>query len=125
MKIFNFFILFIICNSLIAQETFPLNGVSENFEPIYAFTNATIVYSPGLKLENGILLVKGDKIIAMDTSLEIPNGSIVFNLKGDYIYPSFIDLYSNYKIKLNHLKIILKNQFIINLKLKILFQILI
>ena len=99
MKIFNFFILFIFCNSLIAQETFPLNGVSENFEPIYAFTNATIVYSPGLKLENGILLVKGDKIIAMDTSLEIPNGSIVFNLKGDYIYPSFIDLYSDYGVE--------------------------
>ena len=68
MKIFNFFILFIFCNSLSAQETFPLNGVSENFEPIYAFTNATIVYSPGLKLENGEHGLK-DFVISKDSSV--------------------------------------------------------
>ncbi len=82
-----------------AQETFPVNGVSENFEPIYAFINANIITTPETKIENGCLIIQGKKILKIDSALNIPKGAIIYDLKGDYIYPSFIDLYSDYGLK--------------------------
>ncbi len=78
------------------QETFPINGIENTFQPIYAFTNAKIIVSPDIKLNNGILLIQGDKIIDVDSNINIPKGAIIRNLDGAYIYPSFIDLYSTY-----------------------------
>jgi imidazolonepropionase-like amidohydrolase len=87
------------CTQIFAQNIKPTNGVSENYQPIFAFKNANIIISPNTKLENATLLIKGNRIIAVDTNLEIPVGSIVTNLDGDYIYPSFIDLYSSYGVE--------------------------
>ena len=81
---------------LISQETFPVNGVSNNYKPIYAFTNATIVLSPDNIINNGVLIIQDDKIIDVDSNINIPKEAIIRNLNGDYIYPSFIDLYSKY-----------------------------
>ena len=94
----KFILLFQIFNATIifSQETLPVNGVAENFEPIYAFTNATIISSPGVELKNSTLLIKGNKIIGLDSNINVPIGSIIYNLNGDYIYSSFIDLYSDY-----------------------------
>ena len=85
--------------TILAQETFSNNGVAQNFEPIHVFTNAHIILNPSSEIDNGILIIKGNKIIAVDTSLNIPVGAIIHDLKGDYIYPSFIDLYSDYGLK--------------------------
>ena len=60
--------------------------------------NGKIITGTGLDFENGILLIQDDKIIAVDSSLNIPSGAIIHDLNGDYIYPSFIDLYSNYGV---------------------------
>ena len=84
---------------LFSQETFPLNGVEEVFEPYYAFINANIVIKPGVEIKNGSLLIKGDKIIGVDSNLLIPKSAIIKDLKGDYIYPSFIDLFSDYGLE--------------------------
>ena len=81
------------------QETFTVNGVVQNFKPIHVFTNAHIILSPTSEIENGTLIIKGDKIITVDTNLNIPSGAIIHDLKGDYIYPSFIDLYSDYGLQ--------------------------
>ncbi|MDA8857783.1 amidohydrolase family protein [Flavobacteriales bacterium] len=99
MKTIRIVALLFITQSVLAQETFPVNGVSNNFEPIYAFTNAHIVLNPTTEIPNGTFLIKGDKIIAVDSSLNIPKGAIIKDLAGDYIYPSFIDLYSDYGLK--------------------------
>ena len=82
--------------SILAQETFPVNGVKNSFEPIYAFTNAHIVISPNTEIQRGILLVQSGMILEVDSNLTIPEGAIITNLNGDYIYPSFIDLYADY-----------------------------
>ena len=93
---------------LLGQETFPVNGVAEKFEPIHAFINAHIILSPTNEINRGVLLIQSDRIIAVDTTLNIPNGAIIHDLNGDFIYPSFIDLYSDYglpkakKIKSNY-----------------------
>ena len=98
MKLLNFFLVIIFCNNLFSQETFPVNGVVENYKPIYAFVNGKIITGTGLDFENGILLIQDDKIIAVDSSLNIPSGAIIHDLNGDHIYPSFIDLYSSYGV---------------------------
>ena len=81
-----------------SQETFPTNGVKTNFTPVHAFINAHIIISPVNSLENGIMIIQGDKILSVDTLNNIPKGAIIHDLKGDYIYPSFIELNSNYGI---------------------------
>ncbi|MDC0249640.1 amidohydrolase, partial [Flavobacteriales bacterium] len=97
------------CISILAQETFPVNGVVKSFNPVHAFINAHIILNPTDKINNGILLIQNERIIAVDTNLNIPEGAIIHDLNGDFIYPSFIDLYTDYglpkakKIKSNYL----------------------
>ena len=76
-------------STFFGQETFPLNGVKDNFNPIYAFTNAHIFITPEKKIKNGTLIVQDGKVIAADTNLIIPKDAIIKNLNGEYIYPIF------------------------------------
>ena len=92
--------LIVFFNSLgFAQDGFPINDVEKNFEPIYAFTNANIIVSPYKKIKKGTLIIKGDKILSADTNTIIPRGAIIRDLDNAYVYPSFIDLYSEYGIR--------------------------
>ncbi len=76
--------------------TFPENGVYDDRDGHYAFTNATIYVTPSQKLEKATLIIKEGKIIAVGTALEIPKDAVVLDLNGKYVYPSFIDLWTNY-----------------------------
>jgi len=53
----------------IAQITFPKNGVYDEQEGHYAFTNATIYISPDQKVEKATLLIKKGKVIAVGTDV--------------------------------------------------------
>ena len=96
MKLFKTLLILFLSTAVFSQESFPKNGVKSTFSPIYAFTNAHIIISNDKEISNGILLIQDDKILAADSIVDIPIGAIITDLKGDYIYPSFIDLYSNY-----------------------------
>jgi imidazolonepropionase-like amidohydrolase len=82
--------------SLSAQTGFPVNGVADPRETIFAFTNATIVKDPQTTVQNASMLIKDGKIVAVGTNISVPKDAIVINCNGKYIYPSFIDLYSDY-----------------------------
>jgi imidazolonepropionase-like amidohydrolase len=84
------------CQILSAQETFPQNGVFDQREDHYAFTNASIQLSPDKKIEKGTLLIKKGKIVAVGTAVTIPKEAVVIDLQGKYIFPSFIEIYSDY-----------------------------
>ncbi|MDQ3190835.1 MAG: amidohydrolase family protein, partial [Bacteroidota bacterium] len=98
----NIFLAFIILFSFktsFAQETFPVNGVKDKRDLIwYAFTNATIVSDYKTILPNSTLLIRDGIIVASGTKVAIPKGAVVIDLNGKFIYPSFIDLYSNYGV---------------------------
>jgi imidazolonepropionase-like amidohydrolase len=81
-----------------AQQTFPVNGVAEPKTGSYAFTNATIVKDGQTTLTNATLVVRDGKIIAVGNGIAIPNDAVVLDCNGKYIYPSFIDIYSDYGI---------------------------
>lgn len=79
-----------------AQSTFPLNDVAEPKYSHYAFTNATVVKDANTTLTNATMVIKDGKIVAIGQGLKVPAGAIEINTAGKYIYPSFIDIYSDY-----------------------------
>ncbi len=79
-----------------AQTGFPVNGVADPRQGIYAFTNATIVKDPVTTLQNAVMVVKEGRIVSVGTGIAIPKDAIVVDCKGKFIYPSFIDIYSDY-----------------------------
>jgi imidazolonepropionase-like amidohydrolase len=93
---FSLFLIFIV--NIFAQNntTFPINGVDDYKDKLYAFTNATIYSDYKTKYTNATLLIKNGEVVQVGASINIPKDAIIIDLQGKYIYPSFIDLYSNY-----------------------------
>ena len=83
---------------LIAQTTFPENDVSDPRNNVFAFTNATIVKDAQTTLTNATLVIREGKIISAGNNVDVPKDAVVIDCKGKYIYPSFIDIYSDYGI---------------------------
>src|SRR4030095_4702522 len=81
-----------------AQETFPVNGVADIRNDYFAFTNATVVKDPQTILQNATLVIKQGKIISVGTNITVPKDAAAVDCKGKYIYPSFIDLFSDYGV---------------------------
>lgn len=79
-----------------AQETFPQNGVADPKYTFYAFTNATIIKDPNTTISNGTMVIRDGKIVALGQGLKVPAGAIEVNAQGKYIYPSFIDIFSDF-----------------------------
>ena len=81
-----------------AQETFPVNGIADKRDIIYAFTNATIYVDYKTVIKGATLVVQKDKIIAVGPDIVIPKEAVIYNCNGKYIYPSLIDIYADYGI---------------------------
>lgn len=79
-----------------AQDTYPVNGIADERSGHYAFTNATIVKDAATTISNATLVIKDGKIVALGANIKVPVGAIEIDCKGKYIYPSFIDIYSDY-----------------------------
>ena len=87
-------------NIIFSQDYFPTNdGISFNNSNYTLFTNAKIHSSHKNIIDGGSMLIKDGKIIAVGKTVNIPENSIIINLKGKSIYPSFIDIYSKFGIK--------------------------
>jgi hypothetical protein len=82
--------------SLHAQSTQPVIGLADERELVYAFKHANIVIEPGNILNDATLLIQKGKIIGVGNALNIPSDAIVYDVQGQYIYPSFIDAYTDY-----------------------------
>ncbi len=100
MKLFSAFIICLLFSiPSFAQETFPVNGVADGNPNYDAFTNATIIVDYKTKLENATLLIQRGKIIEAGENIKFPPGTVVHDMKGKFIYPSLIDIFSNYGFK--------------------------
>ena len=90
---------FILCTVIVsAQETFNVNGTHNKNHNYYAFTNATIHIDYQTTIENGTLLIKDRKVIAAGQKVDVPANAVVYDLQLKHIYPSLIDIYSDYGI---------------------------
>ncbi len=81
-----------------SQITFPVNGVADSRESYFAFTNATIVKDGQTTLKNATLIIRKGKIVSVGTNVTTPKDAVVINCNGKFIYPSLIDIYSDYGI---------------------------
>jgi hypothetical protein len=77
----------------LAQETAYTNGIADIRNGNFIFTNANIVKNAETIIRNAALHIK---IIGIYTDGKIPADAVVINCKDKFIYPSFIDLYSDY-----------------------------
>ena len=85
--------------NLIAQDYFPTNtGLKQENNNYTAFTNAVIFITPNEVIKNGTLLIQDGKVITSGKSVTIPKNTIIIDLNGKHIYPSFIDPYSGFGI---------------------------
>lgn len=92
-------LLFVLLSSwcrLFPQGTFPSNGAPSPVHSLHAFINATLYTDYQTVLSKGMMLVRDGKIVEVGQNLSIPADAIVHDLKGRFVYPSFIDLYSEY-----------------------------
>ena len=93
--LFTFLLLFF---NAFCQETSPVNGVADIRNGSFAFTHATIIKDAQTTLTNATLIIKKGKIIFAGTEAGIPADAVVIDCSGKYIYPSFIDIYSDYGV---------------------------
>ncbi len=96
-----FVALLFLVNTVAAQKTFPKNGVFDERDGHYAFTNATIYKSHDQVLENATLIIRKGKVVQVGTGLTIPKSCVTIDLEGKFIYPSFIELHSSYGLPEN------------------------
>lgn len=96
----RFFLLVVVClvhtSGIYAQVTFPVNGPHDQRDFATYLVNASVQVDASNRLSNATLKIVKGKIEACSESLVPPAGSRVIDCKGKVIYPSFIDLYSNY-----------------------------
>jgi imidazolonepropionase-like amidohydrolase len=101
MKKTKILFLLLLCTVFVqAQDYFPKNdGVKEKSSNYTAFTNATLYVTPTQMIKNGTLLIQNGKVVASGKSVKIPTNTVVIDLEGKYIYPSFIDPYTGFGVE--------------------------
>ncbi len=84
------------CLAAFAQPTYPYNGVLPKDVTSVAFTHATIYVDYQTKIEDATLIIEKGKVVQVGKGIAIPANAVEYDLKGKFIYPSFIDLNSDY-----------------------------
>lgn len=84
--------------STVAQNHFNTNGVHSKNVPYVVFTNATIHVDGDNTIHNGMLIIRDNKIVYVGAKTKISDNIIEHDLKGKHIYPSFIELNSDFGI---------------------------
>ncbi|MBR9997866.1 MAG: amidohydrolase family protein [Cyclobacteriaceae bacterium] len=78
------------------QENFPVNGVQDERPEIYAFKNATIFADFSSRIIKGTLIIEDGFVKEVGPGVQIPDGAVVVDLEGFFIYPGLIDIYTDY-----------------------------
>ena len=99
MKPLHFILIALVSFASPAQDYFPTNkGVKTENSKQIMLTGATIHMNPLQKLDNGMLLIENGKIKAVGTALSIPQNAVVIDFKEKHLYPSFVELHSDFGI---------------------------
>lgn len=94
-----FYLLLLLSFGAFSQSWKPVNGTKDVKNHYTAFTNATIFVKSGDMLQNATLLIQNDKIIAVGQAVSLPANTLIIDARGKFIYPSFIDLHTDYGLK--------------------------
>lgn len=80
------------------QSTYPPHGLHQNSPTAYAFVNCNLATKPGKFYEEGVLIIRNGLVENAGKKLKTPQDAQVIDLKGAYIYPGLIDVYSSYGV---------------------------
>lgn len=80
------------------QSTYPPHGLHQNSPTAYAFVNCRLATKPGKYYDEGVLIIRNGLVENAGKKLKTPLDAQVIDLKGAYIYPGLIDIYSSYGI---------------------------
>ena len=98
-QIFTFILILFALNLAAQEDNSPVTGVSDKRVDVYGLRNARVVVDYQTTLEKADILITNGRIMAVGTGLTFPKGTIVYDLAGKSIYPSFIDIYAaNYGV---------------------------
>ena len=99
MKPLHYILMLLVSFAGQAQDYFPTNkGVKTENSKQIMITGATVHLNPLQKIENGMLLIENGKITAVGLSLAVPSNAVVVDFSGKHIYPSFVELHSDFGI---------------------------
>jgi len=82
----------------IGQKWAPKNGAPQTEQQYTVLINGHIYLGNGEWLTNGKILLKGNKIKAVGNEIALPDYTLVHDLQGKFVYPSFIDLHTSFGI---------------------------
>lgn len=86
--------------SLQAQDYFPAHSEVKTKQEVYkAFTNATLHIDATTTLEKATLLILNDKVVSYGLKVSIPANTITYDLNGAHIYPSFVEVFSDFGVE--------------------------
>lgn len=75
----------------------PPPGLRGNTPQTWAIVQATVVPSPGEKIERGVVIFRDGKLVAVgDESTPVPPEARRVELPGKWVYPGLIDAYGEY-----------------------------
>ena len=90
------FLSIFLAGSVPAQQTFPVNGTTDPKHITYAFINATIFIDYKTSVSPATMIIRDGLVIDVGEKLTVPPDAVVYDVKGKTIYPSLIDIYSDY-----------------------------
>ena len=73
------------------QDDAPVVGVSDKRVEVYGLKNARVVVDYQTTLENTDILISNGRIEAVGPNLVFPKGTIIYDMTGKTVYPSFVD----------------------------------
>ena len=88
--------LYLWCQQTNAQVTFPVNGTTNPKHLTYAFVHAKIFTDYKTSIDSATLIICDGKIVDAGRNLTVPKDAVVYDLKGKFIYPSLIDIFTDY-----------------------------
>ena len=83
------------------QETFPVNGATNPKHLLYAFTHASLFIDYKTRIDDATLLIRDGIIVEAGSNISIPEGAVIYDMNGRFIYPSLIDIFSDYGLPEN------------------------
>jgi imidazolonepropionase-like amidohydrolase len=87
---------FLVPGLIAAQPTFPYNGVLPKEVTSVVLEHATVYVDYKTIVENATIVVENGRVISLGKNIQIPENAVRYDATGKFIYPSFIDLYSDY-----------------------------
>ena len=103
----NASVFFLLCTFLIGfsnftfgqQATRKQEGLNVNAPKVFVLTNAMVHLDSSATIENGKILVVGEKVKSVGADIAVPKGAQIIDLKGRHVYPGFVDPHVDYSVE--------------------------